>query len=163
VVLLALVGFVWSRGGPRGLERVALAVVVLLWIVTANTHDWPGGYSYGPRLLADGLPWLAFLTVPVLARITEPRATWTAATTAVAITLAVTCAWSVFVNARGAWSWSTQAWNSRPVDAGVDAHPGRFFDWSDPQFLRADGMTFTDVYPYDTPPVLAPGQQCQDS
>ena len=28
----------------------------------------------------------------------------------------------------------------------------RFFDWGDPQFLRADGNVLKDIYPYDTPP-----------
>lgn len=38
-----------------GLGLLLLAVLVLLY-VTARTPDWPGGYSYGPRLATDALP-----------------------------------------------------------------------------------------------------------
>lgn len=162
LALCALPGRYLKDAAGRPLRWVSLSVVLLLWLTTANTHDWPGGYSYGPRLLSDALPWLVLLLAPAIDALTDPGALAPRPRRIWAGTFVVLTAWSVFVNARGAFSWSTQAWNARPVDAGVDTHPSRFWDWSDPQFLRADGTSYKDVYPYDTPdPAVKPGTQCE--
>jgi hypothetical protein len=162
-LILAPLAFRLRQRSGAGLEVVALAVVIGLWLITANTHDWPGGYSYGPRLLADALPWLVLLMAPVADAVTAPLESWTAVTRVAAAALAITFGWSLFVNARGALSWSTQAWNAQPVDAGVDTHPGRFWDWGDPPFFRADHKKYKDIYPWNTPPAgVASGQQCRD-
>jgi hypothetical protein len=158
-LLLALVGLVWPRRRRAALDYVALAVVVLTWLVTANTMDWAGGWSYGPRLLSDTFPWLALLFIPVADALTSSRTTWTRFTRVSLAVLAVTAAWSIFVNARGALSWSTQLWNSRPIAAGVDTHPGRFWDWGDPACLRAGRTTIKDLYPPQSLPPL--GRQCE--
>jgi hypothetical protein len=38
-------------------------------LLTAQWHDWGGGYCFGPRLLADLTPVLVFLIVPVVPRL----------------------------------------------------------------------------------------------
>jgi hypothetical protein len=155
-VLLAVAG-VWMRRRELGsVELVAAGTVLAIWILASNTRDWPGGWSYGPRLLADTLPFLAYLMLPVLDAVTRPVRTWTRATAALAAALLITAGWSVFVNARGALSWSTQVWNVRPVGAGVLDHPERFWDWEDPQFLRGGRSAMEDIYPHSTPPTDVP-------
>lgn len=154
-VALAAVG-VWMRPRIGRVEIVAIGTVLAIWIVSANTKDWPGGWSYGPRLLSDTLPFLAYLMLPVVDAVTRPLRTWSPLTTGVAVFLVLSLSWSVFVNARGALSWSTQLWNMRPVGAGVDTHPERFWDWGDPAFLRTGPARFKDVYPWSTPPTDVP-------
>ena len=151
----------WMRRRQLGiLELVAIGSPLAIWVLASNTRDWAGGWSYGPRLLADALPFLALLMLPVMDAVTRPRSGWSAATTTLAATLALTVAWSVFVQARGALSWSTQIWNVRPVGAGVESHPERFWDWSDPQFLRGGRTTLKDIYPHSTPGNVPPDQVC---
>lgn len=69
VLLLAFVGLAlaWRPGGEpllRWLGGGAVAAILLY----ANYRDWWGGWSYGPRLLADLSPALAFLLLPALER-----------------------------------------------------------------------------------------------
>lgn len=71
VVLMPLFGVVRGRSRWSGLQFVAIGTVLLIWLATANTVDWPGGYSYGPRLLSDTLPWLAFLALPAADALTR--------------------------------------------------------------------------------------------
>jgi hypothetical protein len=158
-LLLAAVG-VAIRRRPGLVELVAIGTTLLIWLVTANTIDWPGGWSYGPRLLADTSPFLALLMIPALDRIARPPRNWSTATTVTALALVLTAGWSVFVHARGATSWATQMWNPLPVPAGVDTNPQRFSDWSDPQFLRTGDASFEDVYPHSTPPDVDPALAC---
>jgi hypothetical protein len=159
-VLLALAGPMVAGRRPNGLERVALGTVAAMWLVVSNTYDWPGGWSYGPRLLVDAVPWLALLMIPALDVMTTPRAGPTRARRLGLGVLAILVGWSVFVNAQGALSWSVQGWNMHPVGASVAATPDRFWDWSDPPFLRADGSTFKDIYPDDRPPAIPPDDAC---
>ena len=155
---LAMLGLVWR---PRLLEAACALVVLATWVSVANTEDWPGGWSYGPRLLVDTFPFLVVLLAPVADAVTRSRRTWSRTTAVLAGVLAVMFAWAVFVNARGALSWSTQVWNVRPIGASWDREPWRFFDWGDPQFLRADGNVLKDIYPHDTPPDIPPGTACE--
>jgi hypothetical protein len=148
---LAVVG-VAIRGRPGPVEFVAIGTTLVVWLVSANTLDWPGGWSWGPRPLSDTLPFLALLMIPALDRIARPYRTWSTATAVTAVVLLLAVGWSVFVHARGATSWATQLWNPRPIPAGVDTNPQRFTDWGDPQFLRSCKASFEDVYPHSTPP-----------
>jgi hypothetical protein len=62
----------------RPVEAVALAVLVLLWLLTyavlgSGTVAWDGGWSWGPRYL---LPVLPFALVPLAEWWIVPRARW---------------------------------------------------------------------------------------
>lgn len=150
-LILAVAGLFWKRRRPRPLELTCAAVVLAIWVTVSNTNDWPGGWSYGPRLLCDTLPFLAVLLCPVVDAVTRPRAEWTRVTTIVAMVLVAGFAWGAFVNGRGAVSWSTQAWNPLPVGADWKTTSYRFWDWGDPPFLRFDDTTLKTIYPWDTP------------
>jgi hypothetical protein len=93
-VLFAFVGLglAWQRGGEP-LARWLGAGVVATLLLYANYRDWWGGWSYGPRLLADLSPALAFLLLPMLQRL------WTHRTVRVA--LVVLALWSVTAHAVG--------------------------------------------------------------
>lgn len=121
----------YQRNMPcKSAAVLALAVIGLQIVVIGSWHFWWGGYSYGPRLLTDLVPWFALLAILGLkartaSSIAGPRRV------EAAIGLAV-LGISVLINARGAISWSTFNWNN-VVD--IDFHPDRAFEWKYPQFL----------------------------
>ena len=46
---------------------LALSIVILQILIVSLWPTWWGGYSYGPRLIADALPWMALLAILGLA------------------------------------------------------------------------------------------------
>jgi hypothetical protein len=148
LALLSVVGFVVAlrRRGPvpRSLALAAGSVVVAHLIVVAGSGEaWWAGASYGPRFMADVVPELVLLAMPVVAAAgarTLGRA-WQAAIVGLA-------ALSVAMHAPGAWSKPAQCWNVEPVS--IDLDPGRVWDWGDMQALRparvvSDGGSLRDA------------------
>jgi hypothetical protein len=133
LVIFAGVGVWLSRRQLDGLHAVAIATVLLHLVLVSNLRIWWAGHSYGPRFLIDVLPFLFFLMVPVVDRIT--RRAMTPAMTALACVFGLTVAWSVFVHAKGALDHGPHAWNAEPSD--VDEHPDRVWDWGDFPPLRS--------------------------
>jgi Dolichyl-phosphate-mannose-protein mannosyltransferase len=123
----------WRRGGDPLLRALSVGVVLTI-LVYGKWAKWWGGWTYGPRLLADLTPLLAVCLVPLATTVLRARA-WQAAFLALAI-------WSIGAHAIGAFR-DDLAWNRR-VD--VEAHPERLWRWSDNQLvnplrhmLRPDG------------------------
>lgn len=117
----------------RGLWRAPLAgwlaaLALAHWVVVSSyVASWWGGHSYGPRFFTDLTPVLALFLIPFLAQWENlPRAVRGAFVTCALIGLAV--------HLRGGWSAQVYRWNATPVN--IDQHPGRNWDWRDPQFLR---------------------------
>lgn len=109
---------------------VALGVIAIQIAIVGSWHFWWGGYSYGPRLMTDLVPWFVLLGILGLAaRAARPPGSSHRLETAAGLLL---LAISVVMNGRGAISWATFRWNDT-VD--IDFHPGRAFDWSYPQFM----------------------------
>ena len=104
------------------------AVVVAHWVTISFVPHWWGGWTYGPRLFSDMVPFLVVLAVPAVAVLAErdraPVTAW------LAVSALVTA--SFLINAEGAWTWSSWCWNATP---SVDSKPSRVWNWSDPQFL----------------------------
>jgi hypothetical protein len=122
-----------SRIEHRGLLVLSGAICLVHWVVVSSFSHWWAGHSYGPRLMADILPWLAVAAVlgthAWLAATSEepalPRAgRWVAAGL---------IALSVLIHGGGAISDRAHEWNAVPVN--VDRAPERVWDWRDPQFL----------------------------
>jgi hypothetical protein len=147
-LVAALVGpFVSSAGRrrPGAVEVGCLASAAGIWLAASAFGHWWGGHAYGPRLLADAVPFLVYLALPVLPALwprgrRAPLADEAAgrrrrplAAVAAGLLLAA-LAWSLFAHGRAARSWEPWTWNGEPVD--VDRHPRRIWDWSDPPFLR---------------------------
>ncbi len=114
---------------------IALCCVALAhWVAISSFSPWIGGYSYGPRLFSDVVPYLAFLLIPVVAALHRPR---TAAQALLLISFVCLAAFSFFTHSRGAMEFATRRWNEAgALVADVGAAPQRVWDWSDPQFLR---------------------------
>jgi hypothetical protein len=134
VLLFAAVGAVVSlRRGTFGLlHGAAVAAIVLHWLVISTLVPWYAGYSTGPRLFSDVLPFFVLLMIPAVAELGRggrAPVCWVGRGA-----FAVLLAWSLFTNTRGATRFETQLWNATPVSVHDDE--SRLWDWSDLQFLR---------------------------
>jgi hypothetical protein len=129
-VLYLLIRY-WRNVPCKPLAMLALTIVALQIVTVALWTWWWGGWSYGPRLLADSVPWLALIAVlGCAARVGGVKAAhFSRIEVAAAATLLIL---SIAINGRGASSWATARWN---LDVDIDSHPERAFDWSYPQFL----------------------------
>ena len=124
IFLLSLIGMglAWKRGGDL-LLRYASVGVVLTIMLYSKWFSWWGGYTYGPRMLADLAPVLAMSLYPVMALIPNSRAL-----KAAFVGLAL---WSVAAHSIGAFV-DDRSWNGR-VD--VDNAPERLWSWTDNQLV----------------------------
>jgi hypothetical protein len=133
-LLLALPAAVRAVRHP-GRDRVlsvCCVVILLHWLSIASLRPWWAGWSVGPRLFSDVLPFFMLLVGETFARL--PRWSTDRRTVALWSGVALLVAFSFFTHIRGATHESVPAWNAKPLD--VDQHSDRPWDWSDPQFLR---------------------------
>jgi hypothetical protein len=133
VLLLAIGGF-WLAmriRDERALHMTFGLVVVLHWLLVSHFSPWWGGYSFGPRIMSDVLPFLAYFVAFTvqwcLARPSRVRLP------AIGV-IAGLAALSMFIHAQGALRWPPHLWNAFPTD--IDTHPARLWDWNDLQFTR---------------------------
>jgi hypothetical protein len=122
-------------GAPRGWGGVvALAAggVVAQLGVSTWLPEWWGGHSYGPRLACEAIPWLALLALAGLRAARTATSTRRARRLELAAGL-VLLAWSIALQAAGAFSVATLRWNQSPRP--LREAPERLWDWSDPPFL----------------------------
>jgi hypothetical protein len=133
----------WQRLASRPLAMAAFGTIVAHGWLLAQTSVWAGGQSYGARQLSDVLVWffvLGVLAVQVVAAewsVTKPaKRFWLVGS------LAVLLAFSIFVNARGAYAKATWRWNAfdRPPDWALHHGRSRFdppfaWNWRYPQFM----------------------------
>jgi hypothetical protein len=107
-LVLALPGGVraWRRPGWEALRPISLAVLAIL-AVDSFWFDWWGGWSYGPRRLADLAPALTVLAAPAIPCAWETRGRRT--------TLAMLVAWSMALQVLGVMGYDVDGWNGRRV------------------------------------------------
>jgi len=132
---LVLGGTVWLF---RRLRQRHLFWFVVIWLsvqfisVSGSTRWW-GGYSFGPRLLAEVIPGFVLLTAML----------WSAAASeisALAKRLVVVCyllfgmAGLMINGYQGLMNLDTAMWNG-PLPPDIDRHPEYLLDWEFPQFL----------------------------
>ena len=124
IFLLSVVGIglAWRKGGDL-LLRYASVGVVLTVMVYSKWFSWWGGYTYGPRMLADLTPVLAISLYPVMALMAHSRALKAA--------FVVLALWSVAAHSIGAFV-DDRSWNER---ADVDNAPERLWSWTDNQLV----------------------------
>ena len=99
ILLFALFGAI--RGWRIPVYRWCAVAAAAFIVIAANSSQWHGGESFGPRRLVDILPLLALLLVPALDAIWRTRWVWA---------YAALLAWSVSVQLLGTASWEVAAW-----------------------------------------------------
>jgi hypothetical protein len=133
VLVFGLAGAMLAWTHPRRQLLAPLAVALGMTILMLGKYSvWWGGHAYGPRLVADVLPLLAILIVPVWPRIARSRT--------LRAVFAVLFAVSVGIHAIGAFYYPSRPevdWNTAPQD--VDVAHERLWDWQDPQIARLIG------------------------
>jgi hypothetical protein len=127
----------WRALVLRDLAVLAIAMCAAHWLVISTFRHWWGGYAYGPRLLADIVPWLSLLGA-LAVRAWLDRAALDGPSKSrrfrlERITAATLLLLSIGIHGVGAWSERTDLWNTTPVS--VDERPERLWEWADPQFM----------------------------
>jgi len=105
--------------------HLALAVIFMHWIVISLFVNWWAGYSYGPRLVTDILPWI-FLVALLGIDASVPNRFYQIVTVLLVVI-------SILIQSQGACCQEVWRWNAHPID--VDQDHSRVWSWSDPQFL----------------------------
>jgi hypothetical protein len=119
----------------RPLILLALTIIAVHLVIVAGFTPWNGGFCYGPRYTTSIVPWFVLLSIlGIRAMLTWRDSSPTKRApvgqlSAGALLLLV----SLILNARGATSQETWAWNNWPTS--VDKVPGKIWDWRQPQFL----------------------------
>lgn len=113
------------------LDCILLGIMFLHWISISCFPHWWAGWSFGPRLFSDMIPYFVYFLIPVVAQVPELEGT---RKVVLAAALCSSVVVSFFVHYKGATDENVFAWNFNPVS--VDAKPSRLWDWSDIQFLR---------------------------
>jgi len=128
---LAALALAWRRNGEVLLRYLGVGAILSILIV-AKWHKTSGGESFGPRLLADLTPIMAFALFPLADSIRNRRA--------LAIAFAVLGAWSITANAFGAFI-GYRVWNNWALN---DADT-RLWLWSDNPVVDPMRSTFDSI------------------
>lgn len=131
VFLFSAVGvYRWWKGPSLPHAKIywiCLLVAASQIIAVGRWRLWYGGYSYGPRLLADVVPCLVVLLIPAM-RLVEVSRGWKLA-------FGAAFAFSIWVQAVGAFCFPNGHWDALPQS--VDQHQERLWDWRDNQIWRS--------------------------
>jgi len=133
VLILAVAGLMLAlrERKDRPLHLAFAIIIPIHWIVISRFPHWWAGHSYGPRFMADILPFMVYFVAFALHYAGTLNSARRAAFMGV---VALLSGVSFFMHAQGALDFSGYAWNADPVS--VDEHPERLWDWRDPPFLR---------------------------
>jgi len=130
-LLLAAWGSMILRRRRDPLVPYLAAIFILYWISISTWKMWWGGHSYGPRMMSEVVPFLIWLSAPVLGLAGK----WAGLRRRLLIGgLVALSLFSGVVHARGAFSVAVWQWNHIPVS--VDIATRRLWDMRDAQFLR---------------------------
>jgi MFS family permease len=141
IVALSFYG-IYLKVRQRTLDRLdqfLIAIIALHWLSISIWPIWWGGWTFGPRMFADMLPYLIYFMIPVFAAF----AAWSPARRRVtAVAGCMLIGYSAFVHYRGANSWETLfEWNAQP--SPIDLDPARVWEWRDVQFMRGFKYSLT--------------------
>jgi len=133
VLIFAIGGFILAMRASdwKGLHLTFGLIIVLHWIAVSHLQPWWGGYSFGPRIMSDVLPFICYFLAFTLQWCLSASSWQRRATAACIAGFAVV---SMFIHAQGALRWAPNAWNASPVS--IDSQPARLWDWNDLQFAR---------------------------
>jgi len=131
VFIFAVCGaYFWFRGANTPypeIYRVCILSSGAYIFALGSLRVWHGGYCYGPRMLADIVPCLVILLVPVMDRVARSPLWRTAFLAALAFSIAVQGI-GVFFYPKGHWD---------ALPASIDHHRERVWDWRDSQIARS--------------------------
>jgi len=134
VMVFAISGFALSLREPEQRPlHIAFGVIVIgiTSIIAAWPEGWWGGHSFGPRLMTDVVPFLAYF---VTFNFHLPAAAGRRASMWLSVGVAIFAAVGVVIHAQGALRTAPNYWNVIPNN--IDLNLSRLWDWNDPQFLR---------------------------
>lgn len=123
--LVTLVG-AWRRRGDALLRAVSASVLMVVAFY-GKWKPWSGGGTFGPRLLSDLTPLLAFALYPLQRGLCER--------VIVRSLFAVALLWSIAAHAIGAY-WDEEAWT-------VPNTPQRLWSWTDNQLVNPVALRVT--------------------
>jgi hypothetical protein len=116
---------VW-RENSYGWGRYLVVGSLALFGLHSVFGQWWAGWCFGPRYMADLLPFLIFFLAPVWPRVRSVPALRIAATVAVLV--------AVWIQVIGAFFYPRGWWDGLPTN--VDHDTGRLWDWKDTQINR---------------------------
>jgi hypothetical protein len=121
-----------SRDQPwRSLNFVFIGIVLSHWILVSALGNWWGGFSYGPRLMSDIIPFLFYFLIYALIGLRKHFHS----RRVLLCSFLVAVVFSGVIHYRGAFSWAVYRWNMIPTNIDRD-YEKRLWDWQDPPFLR---------------------------
>jgi hypothetical protein len=134
VLLLSILGaFVkFKRKAVHKIDYFLIGIIVAHWLSISSVPHWWGGWSYGPRLFTDMLPFFIYFLIPVFEELPKLKLKLKVASS---LLIGLLVIFSFFVHSQGAMEEKVMDWNDDPVS--VDKRPDRLWDWGDLQFLRA--------------------------
>lgn len=137
VLLLSLYGIGVKRKtvGLELLDYCLLVILILHWILISTNWSWWGGWSFGPRLFTDMIPYLIYMLIPAVGQAPKLVAGKKIIYSSILATVVLA---SCLIHFRGATSLAVFEWNIEPTD--VDKNTQRLWDWRDIQFLRGIGL-----------------------
>jgi len=112
------------------LDVSLMLIIISHYLLISSFWHWWGGYSTGPRLFTDMLPFLIYFLIPVINYLSRPQNKISLLRLSFLMCVLV----SFFIHFQGATSDAVYAWNNIPTSIDIDQ--GRLWDWSDPPFLR---------------------------
>jgi hypothetical protein len=136
--VLYLIARYWRTLPNRRLVWLSVGIIGGQLVMVSTWPVWWGGWSYGPRLLTDLIPWFVLLGVLGSRAYLDcsaqtPSADHQPAGTKWAVPIALSLiAIGIFINGYGAVSIQTRLWNAHP---NIDKHQERLWDWAHPQFI----------------------------
>ncbi len=147
-----LAAYKWKSLFSCKLSVTIFITLTLLFLGISAFPHWWGGYSYGPRLQSDLLPWLYTISVFVLSTPKGKDCSKENAQDFIKYSFYSSAVLSVIVHLYGATSIVSWKWNELPKP--VDAYPERLWDWKNPQLLSS----WTNASPPANLPEIAVGE-----
>ncbi len=134
ILLLALPGFARAWRHPRSALFRPLAIGLLgVLLLGFKWLDWWGGWSFGYRHIVDAMPlWVLFL-IPSLDALESRFAPGTRGRSLLIASAALLLAWSIGVQALGAFCYDVIGWNAKQIEgvvADIDQPRFRYRLWS---------------------------------
>jgi hypothetical protein len=124
--------------------RPVTGAILAMWLVHSRYFDWWGGWSFGYRHIVDSTTLMVICLVPLANIALRPWSQWL---------FGGLLAWSIGVQAIGAWAFDIEGWNNRravvsPLGETVVVHrylPSPILDSPTPPLLAGESIAELDI------------------